>query len=222
MGSGSSWSNVGTAMRFFDISLKTPYWDCSSLLRLRYIRYGKRGPQTEGMFGATLWTIDSNPSPSACYDSNEHLDMWIRERFRAVFPADRNDNSNAKPMLKQSGAGGPSNVPAACGRGTPTPASAFEQRSRGTAKTRSQQTRTVAGEQRSPTSSAGGESTLTMSNSDSSTLQEGMVEGLVGSEDIELCWLQHGFCLVWSTAEAAQVGDAVKHQCHSGGRDCIT
>ena len=43
----------------------------------------------------------------AGYDSNEHLDIWIRERLRANFSADRNDNSNAKPMPKQSGAGGP-------------------------------------------------------------------------------------------------------------------
>ena len=41
-----------------------------------------------------------------------------------------------------------------------------------------------------------GESTLTTRNSDSATLQEGMTEGLVGSEDIEMCWLRHEF-FVW-------------------------
>ena len=126
--------------------------------------------------------------------------MWVREGIRAVFSTDRNENSNAKPMLKPSGAGAP-NMPTACGGTTPSPAYASESLSliSGTTRTRSQQTRTVTGEHRSPTSSAGGGKHIDDEEerfNDVFVRQEGTVEGLVGSEDVELGWLRHGF-FVW-------------------------
>ena len=59
--------------------------------------------------------------------------------------------------------------------------------------------RTVTGEHRSPTSSAGGGKHITNEEErfgDVFVGQEGTVEGLVGSEDIELGWLRRGF-FVW-------------------------